>query len=879
MIVLRWVFWVLLKLALGARYRLRLHGAEQLRALKTSVLLMPNHPAYIDPFLIFATFWPRWKMRPLLYAGHFRGLIGRFVVRLFNGLEIPDLEVASASARAQVEQAVAAISKGLKKGVNFSLWPAGHVERTGVEKIGAARAAAEILRQTPEANVLLIRTRGLRGSSWSYARTGKAPGFLDRILAGVGWIFANLFFFMPRRQVEMTLRLLKPSELPGLKRETLNPWLERWYNEDTDGQPETPTWVPYHFLFGRHSFDFPPPPREAKLDLTQVQPQTREALVHLLSRHLERPLAAEEQRPETNLDSLGLDSLDRMELALLIERRFGVSGDETPATVGQLLALAQGLAQRKPPRPPPAGWFKQVSDDRPLMLLEDTIPAAFVERALQNPKDVIVADDLSGVLTYDRALVGALTLSQPLKRVEAPNVGVLLPATVACDVVLQALYLAGKLPVMLNWTTGPANLAHAARLMHLTHVITSKAFLDRTGIAVENTRYLFLEELRGSIGKLKLLGALLKVRFFPDSLRRKVPHIDPQSRAVVLFTSGSEKAPKAVPLTHANLLSDQRAGLLVLGFMRGDILLSFLPPFHSFGLNVTGLLPLLCGMRMVHHPDPTDAANLARKISAYKVTVLIGTPSFVHHILERAGPGELDSLRLIVTGAEKTPLALFERCKELVPRAVVIEGYGVTECSPVVAVNPPQAPKPGSIGKPLPGVEVRVSDVETGAILPPGKMGMMQVSGPMVFAGYLGHEGEPPFVDAEGKRWYVTGDLGEFDADGYLWFRGRLKRFLKAGGEMISLPALEEPFAQLYPPTEEGPRVAVEGVDNDGLRRIVLFTTQSLNLHDANALLLREGFHGVMRLDEVRRVEKIPVLGTGKTDYRQLRAQVLAAVG
>jgi long-chain-fatty-acid--[acyl-carrier-protein] ligase len=220
------------------------------------------------------------------------------------------------------------------------------------------------------------------------------------------------------------------------------------------------------------------------------------------------------------------------------------------------------------------------------------------------------------------------------------------------------------------------------------------------------------------------------------------------------------------------------------------------------------------------------------------------------------------------------PAALFERCRETAPRATVIEGYGITECAPVVSVNPPSAPRPGSIGKPLPGVAVRVVDLEDRGVLPAGRMGMIQVSGPTVFSGYLGYEGPSPFVEDEGKRWYVTGDLGELDHDGYLWFRGRLKRFLKAGGEMISLPALEEPFARLYPPTEDGPRVAVEGVEHDGGRWIVLFTTEQLGVRDANALLLQEGFQGVMRLDEVQRVERIPILGTGKTDYKQLRALI-----
>jgi acyl-CoA synthetase (AMP-forming)/AMP-acid ligase II len=210
------------------------------------------------------------------------------------------------------------------------------------------------------------------------------------------------------------------------------------------------------------------------------------------------------------------------------------------------------------------------------------------------------------------------------------------------------------------------------------------------------------------------------------------------------------------------------------------------------------------------------------------------------------------------------------------PGAHLLEGYGVTECSPVVAVNRPEAHSPGSVGQPLPGVEVRVEDLETGEKLPPGKMGMLLVSGPCVFPGYLGEEASP-FVEREGKRWYVTGDLVEIDAEGFIHFRGRLKRFLKAGGEMISLPALEEVFTRLHPPTKDGPLVAVEGVETESGRHIMLFTTEPITLKEANALLQKEGFHGVMRLDEVRRLDKIPVLGTGKIDYKRLREMIAEA--
>ena len=438
-------------------------------------------------------------------------------------------------------------------------------------------------------------------------------------------------------------------------------------------------------------------------------------------------------------------------------------------------------------------------------------------------------------------------------------------------------YLAGKLPVVLNWTTGPNSLGHAAKLMGLTHVVTSKAFVDRTQVVVPGTEYVFLEHLRAGMGKFELLTRLLRVRYLPGRTKAKLlarAGATPHAPAVVLFTSGSEKAPKAVPLTHDNILTVQRGIVAVAQIPRGETLLGFLPLFHSFGMTVTGLLPLVIGMKVVHHPDPTDAAALARKVAAYKTGLVAGTPTFLSYIIDRAKPGDLDSIRLLVVGAEKCPQSLFDAVNRLAPQAQVLEGYGITECAPVVSVNWPGKVKPGTVGDPLPGVEVCVADMETHAVLPRGQMGMLHVAGPSVFPGYLGADAPDPFRVIDGKKWYVTGDLAALDETGAIVFHGRLKRFLKAGGEMISLPALEEPFARRFPPTDNGPRVAVEGTDHDGGRKIVLFTTEPLTLREANAILVEEGFRGVLRLDEVRRLDALPVLGTGKTDYKLLRAQL-----
>ena len=178
------------------------------------------------------------------------------------------------------------------------------------------------------------------------------------------------------------------------------------------------------------------------------------------------------------------------------------------------------------------------------------------------------------------------------------------------------------------------------------------------------------------------------------------------------------------------------------------------------------------------------------------------------------------------------------------------------------------------MGRPLDGVEVLIVDPDTHQSKPDGETGLLLVAGDSIFNGYLNHSGPQPFVERDGRRWYNTGDLAAVDEDGFILFRGRLKRFLKAGGEMISLPALEEPLAQRYPPTEEGPQVAVEGMETRDGRRIVLFTTFDLTTRQANAMLTEAGFRGVMRVDQVQRLKRIPVLGTGKTDYKMLRQWV-----
>jgi len=862
------------------RYRVQIEGLDRVRQLRGPVLVLPNHPGHIDPVLVMTQLGAEIPLRPLVVSFMYRPIFLNPLMRFINALEVPDLVQHSHSAREQVEPLIQRVVAGLDRGEKFLIYPSGKIERNGLEQISSTRAVPDILAQRPNTTVVLVRTVGVWGSMTTFAPTGKEPSLGEKFVRALGILAANLIFFTPRRRVKMTIEIVDPKTLPAFSREKLNPWLEAWYNRELSTKP---VFVPYHFLFGPRTFDYPHPKAGLDVPLEKITPATAQAVLDILEEKLQRPLTDAEKQPATLLENLGLDSLDRMDLALIIEQRFGFSSDLVATNVGELWALAQGLveAAQGETLEVPENWdAPRANPEAAFFIPAPTILEAIVRQALAHPAEAAAADDLSGVVTYVRLLTGARLMAKrfgllPGAAVPGEAVGLMLPASVAADIAFTALLWARKLPVLLNWTTGPVNLNHAVQVMRIRRVITSRKFIDRLGVKIEGVEYVFLEDIRKSIGKLEALATLLGIRLFPAKLLADLPQTDPNDTAVVLFTSGSEKAPKAVPLTHRNILTGVQVGVSALGFKRGDILLGFLPPFHSFGLVGNVVMPLAGGMRVVHHADPTDAVGLVRKIAAYKPTLLLSTPTFFSYILNAARPADLASLRMVVTGAEKCPDALFARAKKMTPGAVLSEGYGITECSPVVSVSRPDNLRFGTIGQALDGVELLVVDPDSMQPLPVGQRGLLLIHGATVFPGYLHYDGPSPFHEHDGKRWYITGDLVHLDAEGFIHFAGRLKRFLKAGGEMISLPALEEPLASAYPPGENGPQVAVEGIETHDGRRIVLFTTVDIRLADANALLNQAGFRGIMRLDEIRRIDALPLLGTGKIDYKVLRAQIL----
>ncbi len=392
--ILQSFFWWFGRRLLGLRYRVKLVGLDQLEGLHGPTLVMPNHPAYIDPPLVMCFVCSGGRVRPTVTEGMYRNPILYPFMRFVEALEVPDLGEQSRVARDQTLAMIDAIVGEIERGESFMIYPSGRTQRNGREVVGASRAVAEILERCPQVNIVLVRTRGLWGSFFSHAQTGDAPELGRCLLRGLGWFLANLLLCTPRRNVTITVQRVDPKDLPGLTREKLNRHLENWYNE---GGPEAPLYVPYHFLFGRRTFEFPMIGGGGRVNVESIGPAVISAVNEMIEEHLRRPLSEAEKQPQVTLDQIGLDSLDRMDVALEIEDRFGFRSDRVAETIGQMWALAAGQADRPETAlaPVPEAWHRGPSTTG-VEVLAETIAEAFVRRFLLHPDDVVVADDLSG---------------------------------------------------------------------------------------------------------------------------------------------------------------------------------------------------------------------------------------------------------------------------------------------------------------------------------------------------------------------------------------------------------------------------------------------------------------------------------------------------
>ena len=792
----------------------------------------------------------------------------RWLVAQARALKIPPISRYGQAAAPIIEAMVVQSIEALRAGENIILYPAGYLLSSRNEVVGGNSAVETILRALPEVRIVLVRTRGLWGSSFGLA-SGKAPDVGAVLLRGIRQILANFLFFTPRRDVDIFFS--EPEDFPRqADRATINGYLERFYNENAPAA----LYVPYTIWEHGKRHELPEPDWGGiPGNVAEVPAATRE----LVMGHLREVSGVCTPRDSDRLaGELGMDSLARAELLAWIEGEFGFpqGNSDSLRTVSDVLLAASGEAmafREEILKPAPARWFPAGAARGLSVAPGDTIAASFLAMAQQAPARAIVADQSSGVRSYRELIMGILALLPSVQALPGERLGIMLPASVAACLSYLTVVFAGRTPVLVNWTVGRRNMLHGLELTCTERIITAKALvtrLEQQGMDFSGMkeRFVYLEELASGISRGEKLRAFLDSFLHWGALR--AAKIAPT--AAILFTSGSENLPKAVPLSHANILADLRDVIPLISPSTHDRMLAMLPPFHSFGLTGNIAAPLVMGMPVVYHPNPTEGTLLAWVTEAYKATLLLGTPTFLNGILRAATRAHLASLRLGIAGAEECPQRVYELAAERCPQMTLIEGYGITECSPIVAVNLPEDPRPHTIGPLLASLEAAFVDPETGRPSPPETPGLLLLRGPTVFAGYLG-DAPDPFVDYDGKRWYNTGDLVRRGTDGVLIFAGRLKRFVKLGGEMISLPAIESVLLERYGSADdEGPILAILASSGDH-PELVLFTQCDITREDANNALRHAGLSALHNLRRVERVEAIPVLGTGKTNYRALQ--------
>jgi acyl-[acyl-carrier-protein]-phospholipid O-acyltransferase / long-chain-fatty-acid--[acyl-carrier-protein] ligase len=488
----------------------------------------------------------------------------------------------------------------------------------------------------------------------------------------------------------------------------------------------------------------------------------------------------------------------------------------------------------------------------------------------------IVEDVERKPLTYGRLLTGVFVLGRALaKRTPGQkHVGVLLPSTNACLVTFFGLLAYGRIPAMLNYATGGVNMSAALAAAEADTVITSHRFVTMGKLEADvaqlatRARIIYLDDVRPTLGTgAKLLG-LLQSHFPRLALKLSGAVTDPDETAVVLFTSGSEGVPKGVALTHRAINANRNQASARIDFTPADRMMNPLPMFHAFGLMAGTLLPLLAGVRTFFYPSPLHYKVVPELCYATDATILIATDTFLMGYARNAHPHDFHRMRLVVAGAERvkkeTRDLWFERFG-----LRILEGYGATECSPVLSVNTPMFNKTGTTGRIFDGLQWRLEPVEG---IPQG--GRLFVKGPNVMKGYLRAD-NPGVIEPPADGWYDTGDIVDIDAQGFITILGRAKRFSKVAGEMISLTAVENAIMAVLP---DHAHAVVAVPDAKKGEQLMLITTQA----DLDRKSLQEALRGkvseLMVPRHVLQVEELPLLGTGKTDYVTLGRMAREAV-
>jgi len=524
------------------------------------------------------------------------------------------------------------------------------------------------------------------------------------------------------------------------------------------------------------------------------------------------------------------------------------------------------------------------------------IASAWIENLSENPNSLAIADSTGVELSKVRFATAVFLFNKKLKSLlkAEQNVGLILPSTAAGAIANMALLTLGKTIVNLNYSSGEKSLNYAIDLAEIQTVITSRQFIKKLkekGFELNNVlqrvQVLYLEDIKKTITKFEGLTTLLSVKLLPVWTLKSL-YIEPQTiadTAAILYSSGSEGMPKGIELTQQNIMGNIKQIAILMNASDDDVILGTLPLFHSFGLTVTTLTPLIEDITVVCHPDPTDGYGIAKLCAKYKANFIFGTATFyrLYSRNRKIHSAMFESLKLVVAGAEKLPMRVQEEFHARFGKTIY-EGYGVTETTPVASVNIPDVVmvddnyriqignKPGSVGLPVPGSSFKIVDPESFEELSIGEDGMILIGGTQIMKGYLKNPKKTQEIikEIDGRRWYVSGDKGHIDEDGFLTIVDRYSRFAKLGGEMVSLGMVE---ALLSSVLEEGSALALTAIeDSKKGEALVVLLEGEMELEELKQRVKKLNINPLYIPSKFYKVKEIPRLGSGKVDLKGLKS-------
>ena len=528
-----------------------------------------------------------------------------------------------------------------------------------------------------------------------------------------------------------------------------------------------------------------------------------------------------------------------------------------------------------------------------------TIPRTWLKRAKKVGKKTSIIDTNGTHLDGYKTITGVLTLRKIIKKHvnDQERIGILLPPSAAGVLTTLASLCLGKCVVNLNYTASKESFQHAIKKAGITTVFSANLFikkLELRGIPIKewlaDTNTLYLDEIKKQSKRGRTIHYYLLSRFLPASLLRLlfIKNTKPDATAAILFSSGSEGLPKGIELSHKNIIANVKQISCITNLQSDDTILNCLPLFHAFGITVTTMMPLLEGQVMVCHSDPTDCANIAKTVKRYKVTLLCSTSSFLNLYSRHPKVHQLmfKSLRLVIAGAEKLSDSVREQFKAKFGLDIY-EGYGATETAPVATVNIPDilietgwhvhvTQKQGTVGLPIPGTSIKIIDPDSKKESPTDEPGMIMISGPQIMKGYLDdpEKTKQTLVTMNDQTWYITGDKGFIDSDGFLSIVDRYSRFAKIAGEMVSLSSAEKTIQQAVPDISDC--VTVNIPDPKKGEAIVLLAISELTSNDIITQLRKSKINSLLMPSYVFCVAETPKLGSGKTDFYQSKLLALS---